>query len=247
MSLAINEYIVFGKFNSKEQGYYLITRDAPTPSEKSVTENLNYMNGVLDFSEVTGERLYSNRTITYTFTKFNVDYSMRKVLENQAKKLLMADYNSRLYDSHDIGYYWLGKCQSVKVTDEADKRELTLQITFDVYPFAYKDSSESNTDDWDSFDLVDGFVQKLDFHIVGNRTLNIFNNGQNRITPTVNCDSPFTITVTVMNGGMEQDITFKFDKNKNHDYLFSLDRGDNILKVNGNGNISFVIKIEEMI
>lgn len=247
MSLEINEYIEFGKFNSKELGFFLIQRDAPTPEEKSVTESLNYMNGILDFSEVTGERLYANRKITYTFEQFDLDYEDRKVLENKSKSLLMADFKQKLYDTHDLGYYWVGKCSGVKVTDSEPDRTLTLQIEFDVYPFAYKDSSEVNSDDWDIFDLENGFMQKLDFDVVGTQTIKVFNNGQNRITPTILCDSPFTVSVTVMNGGMEQAIIFNFDKDKSQDYLFSLERGENVLTVQGNGHISFVIKAEEMI
>lgn len=247
MSVPISEYITFGDFNSQELGLYISNRDAPTPAEKEVNESLNYMNSVLDFSEITGERYYSNRTITYTFVKPGLDYEQRKAAEIRAKQLLMKPYNTKLYDTHDLGYYWMGKCKSVKATDSTPDSELTLVVEFDIYPFAIQSQDLIDSDNWDAFDFENGFIQQLEFDVVGKKQIRLYNTGQNRITPTVVCDDDMKITVTVLNGWLEQPIVFHFNKQKNSDFLFSLAQGMNTFTIEGNGHVEFVIRPEVMI
>ena len=240
MSLAISEYIEFGEFNSKSEGFYVLSRDAPTPAEKLITENLHYMNGILDFSNITGERLYEQREIGYQFLLPNVSYAERKVVENKCKTLLMRPVEQRLYDTHDKGVYWLGKCMSVKVTDDQQRRSLTLNLDFSVYPFAIKDSSDSRfADDWNSFNFDADFAQPFTFTVDGSIAVHLMNIGESRISPMVICDA----TMTVSSG----EHTFNFSPQKSTDYLFTLQKGMNDMTVRGKGNIKFVLKTEVMI
>src|SRR5699024_11943405 len=62
--IEIKEQIEVNKFNSKRLGLYLLNRDAPTPEEKEIIEDLPYSQGVLDFSMIMGERMFDNRTLT---------------------------------------------------------------------------------------------------------------------------------------------------------------------------------------
>lgn len=238
MSLKIVEHIEFGEFDSKNEGFYVLSRDAPTPAEKLVTENLSYMNGILDFSNITGERLYEQREISYQLLVPNVEYSQRKVIENHCKGLLMRPYEQRLYDTHDKGVYWLGKCKSVKVTDDQQRRSLTLNIEFSVYPFAIKDSSYLE-DDWDTFDFDNDFAQPFTFQVVGRKDIHLMNIGETRIIPTVVCSADFKIS----NGKKE----FSFSPKKQSDYLLSLNVGMNDLTLIGTGTVRFVLKAEVMI
>ena len=240
MSLAISEYIEFGEFNSKSEGFYVLSRDAPTPAEKLVTENLNYMNGILDFSNITGERLYEQREIGYQFLLPNVSYAERKGVENKCKTLLMRPTEQRLYDTHDKGVYWLGKCKSVKVTDDQRRRTLTLNLDFSVYPFAIKDSSDSRfADDWDSFNFDTDFAQPFTFMVDGLLAVHLMNMGESRISPMVMCDAAMTVN--------DGERNFNFSPEKSTDYLFTLQRGMNDLSVHGKGTIKFVLKAEVMI
>lgn len=49
MITKIKEYIAFGDFNSRDAGWYLQKREAPTPDEKEIVESIPFMQGVLDF------------------------------------------------------------------------------------------------------------------------------------------------------------------------------------------------------
>ena len=62
MITKIKEYISFGDFNSRDAGWYLQKREAPTPDEKEIVESIPFMQGVLDFSSVLGERVFEPRS-----------------------------------------------------------------------------------------------------------------------------------------------------------------------------------------
>ena len=47
MITKIKEYIAFGDFNSRDAGWYLQKREAPTPNEKEIVESIPFMQGVL--------------------------------------------------------------------------------------------------------------------------------------------------------------------------------------------------------
>lgn len=235
----ITEGFIFGDFNSMDSGYILLERNCPTPNEKEIVENIPYMNGVFDFSELTGERYYENRQITYKLVKPNVAYNDRKRLENTAKYQLMRAFDGQLIDTHDNGYCWVGKCKSVKATDDQGKRNLILEITFDVYPFALKSSAWSDL--WDEFDFDRDIAQKLSYQINGSEQIKLYNSGDNRISPKVIADKPITIIDS------ECDM-FSFSPTKDSDFMFYLKRGKNVLTINGaNANVSFKITTEAML
>lgn len=238
--IEIVEKIQFGQFDSKEEGFYLVEREAPTPSEKTVTENLSYANGILDFSNITGERFYDQRSITYQFTMPNVSYSERKLVENKVKRLIMTPFDQRLYDSHDKGYYWVGKAKSVKVDDDQANNKLVLSIEFDLYPFAIKNNSSiDNYDDWDTFDFDNDFIQPFSYQIDGKRELDLMNVGENILSPTVVTSDNIEV---VKNGR-----SYMFSPDKSKDYLFSLERGNNHVTIKGNATVRFVIQSEVLL
>ncbi|GAP01959.1 hypothetical protein FFRU_180160 [Fructobacillus fructosus] len=235
-----SEYIQFGQFNSSDYGLYLLEREAPTPAEKVVTENLSYANGILDFSSVTGERFFDQRSIAYQFRAYKLPYSERKLLENKVKRLIMSPFDQRLYDSHDKGYYWVGKAKSVKVDDDATYNTLTLNIEFDLYPFAIKNNSSiDNYDDWDTFDFDNDFIQPFSYQIDGKRELDLMNVGENSLSPTVVTSDNIEV---VKNGR-----SYMFSPDKSKDYLFSLERGNNHVTIKGNATVRFVIQSEVLL
>ncbi|CAK1248811.1 hypothetical protein [Fructobacillus cardui] len=235
-----SEYIQFGQFNSSDYGFYLLEREAPTPAEKVITENLSYANGILDFSNITGERFFEQRSITYQFKAYKLPYSERKLLENKVKRLIMSPFNQRLYDTHDRGYYWVGKAKSVKVDDDATYNTLTLNIEFDLYPFAIKNNSSiDNYDDWDSFDFANDFIQPFSYEIDGKRELDLMNVGENSLSPTVVASDAI---VVIKNGQ-----SYQFGPDKAKDYLFSLERGNNHVTIKGKATVRFVIQSEVLL
>ena len=115
MITKIKEYITFGDFNSRDSGWYLQKREAPTPEEKEIVESIPFMQGELDFSSILGERVFKPREITYEFKLPFTEYESRKVAEREIKSRMATKTERKLFDTHDRRYFWIGNINNIKV------------------------------------------------------------------------------------------------------------------------------------
>lgn len=233
-----NERIVFGSFNSAEKGWWLVDRSAPTPSEKEITETIPYSQGVLDFSSITGDRYFDNREITYQFKNIGNKYDDRKIIENEIKRMLMPLGTQALFDSHEPGLHWLGKCKSVTVTDDANYQSLTATVVFSCYPFAIGNSAEGS-DIWDDVFFPNWVFQDTSFTVNGTQSINLINIGSH--TAEVKIVVTGSISVTGDFGSM----TLTTGKYTDTELVLSV--GENMLTLSGTGTINFEFYKEVMI
>lgn len=184
------EGIQFGNFDSSSLGWFLVSRDAPSPSENEIVESIPYRQGKVDFSVYNGDRYFTNRTITYEFMYFGeesvagADYYDRKAVEQDVKRMLVPQVTTELYDSHDVGYHWIGKVKSVKVSDDAKFGTLKATIEFDCYPFAIRDNDEFS-DIWDDVYFPHWVFMKKQYTINGETKITITNIGSHSGEVTV--------------------------------------------------------------
>lgn len=178
------EKIRTANFDSEVFKLRLIERDAPTPSEKQITENIPFVQGQQDYSMILGERVFNNRELEYEFTAFNVDYPERKVLEQKIKQTTMMSGYTELYDSHDEGFYWLAKCKDVSVDDDAEYNKLTVNITFDAYPFMFAED-DFLEDNWDSLQFAHHAINFNQYSVDGETTIKLYNWGDRKLFPIV--------------------------------------------------------------
>ncbi|MDT2830017.1 hypothetical protein P7H62_14200 [Vagococcus carniphilus] len=233
----IKEGIIFDRFDSKRHGLYLFERDAPTPSEKEITEDIPFMQGVHDFSMILGERVFENRDITYVFKKYNIHYENRKTLENKIKDELMSVGQNKIIDTHDPVYYWFGKAKSVKVDDDHEKNKLVVTIVFDCYPFLLKNNAYFD-DVWDTFNFDYDVANWSRYKINGKRTITLINTGSTAVSPTVIASSPMTI---IIDGD-----TYSIPAGTSSNVFIKISRGINKIAVSGNGEISVLFRMELM-
>lgn len=237
----IVEYMAKGNFNSKEHGLYIIDHDAPSAEEVEIIEQIPFMQGQYDFSMLTGERIFSNRTVTATFWKPNTPYEERKAIEAKVKEELMISGIDYIEDSWlRSGLRWYGKCKSVKPSDDASNNSLTLTVEFDVYPFALRENvSYSDIFDEDFFtdDSVDNWTG---YYVHGKREILLINIGANASSPTIRATSAMQLITN-------DKTVIKIPKGESQDYFFKLQKGLNRLKVTGEGHISFYISSEVMV
>ena len=178
------EGIQINDFNSVDEGLLLVERDAPLPEEKAVIEDIPYMQGFLDFSMLLGERVFNNRILSFEFISGKLDYRRRKQLENRVKRLIGLNNEARLYDTHNPGFYWLGKCISIEATDNAQFNKINFYIEFEVYPFMIRNKNHFD-DVWDDFNFevdVAGYTQ---FEVDGTRTITLYNAGDTTVRPNI--------------------------------------------------------------
>lgn len=234
MTQTIVEGITFGDLISKNEGMHLIERSAPSPSEKEIIESVAFMQGVHDFSMMMGERVFENRSISYTFHLIEKESSYRKFDQRQIENSLMKKGLTKLTDTYSPGYYYMGKCVSVETEDDHVYGRLIVTIEFDCYPFKVKEANEGSLF-WDDYDVSD-YYQETSFVINGTKTIQFMNVGTVGVTPKIVVSSNFTI----VKGGQSLTVNSGTSENK----LFRLEVGINTLVVTGNGTIEFSFQKE---
>lgn len=234
----ITEGFIFGDYDSRENNMFLISRDAPTPSEKEITESVPYMQGVYDFSMLNFDRYFDNREVTYQVMLFENEYENRKRPEQDIKRNLMKLDIQSLYDTHDQGYHWLGKCKSVAVEDDVEKGTLSCTIVFDCYPFAIYNSAEGS-DIWDDVYFPHWVFQNTKYTVSGAQSISLFNIGSR----SVECEMIVDGDITVIGDFGSVELT----SGDYQDTQIVLVMGENHLTLSGNGTIEFKFYREEMI
>lgn len=233
-----DEGFQFGDFNSMIAGYWLLDRNAPAPSEQTITETVPYMQGELDFSMLGEERFFGMREITYKLLLINRNYRSRSGYEEELKRQLMPLGYGQLRDTHDSAYYWNAKCKSVEVEDDAETNCLTATVTFKAYPFAYTNHDEG-ADYWDDVVFAHWVWQPTRFEVNGDQDVTIKNIGSRPVICT------FEVTGTVKVATSSQTIDLTADNFKGQELLMEM--GDNHFHLSGSGSIHFVFRREELI
>lgn len=228
--MKIKEYIEFGTFNSKAWNLYLVDRNAPTPDEKEIIEDIPFMQGVLDFSSILGARIYETREIEYDFKLVNSTYDKRKDVERSIKQQLMHYSKERLYDTHDNSWFWLGKCKSVSVKQEPGKRSFIVTIIFTVYPFMFTIANYFD-DVWDSFDFENGIAGYTRYVVKGYKEIILINTGSLTINPEITVSDAMTLKI-------DREV-YRYGTGSNTGLSFRLVPGVNKISIEGNGVIRF--------
>lgn len=236
MITPIKEFISFGNFDTKSRGWYLESRDAPSPQEKEVIENLLFSQGILDFSMMGNERFFDNRIITYDFKLPNKGYNDRKSAEREIKNQLMRIGASKLIDTHDKHFHWFGKFKSVKVKDDPIKKSLIATLEFDCYPFLIADSNYFD-DIWDDFSFEYGVSNWTRWKLEGETKVPVFNPGDSTIIPEIITTSNLKIEKS---GEM-----FSFSPGVSENVLLKIaPREQTILTITGSGYVSIRFAME---
>lgn len=229
----IREGFRFNGSHTSDYGLRLIVREGNPPTEKEIIEDIPFMQGQLDFSNILGQRVFNNRILTYTFELIDYDYESRKIDETILSNWLLSVGRQKLFDDYDRGYYYMAKCASVESID--NYHGTSYKITFDAYPFKIAEIPEGN-DIWDIFNFELDVSQNVKFDIKDTQTIVIYNNGTNIISPTIKSSSPMKI----VQGG----ITYILNAGETKSHELVLKLGENKMTVHGNGTIEFLFHKE---
>ena len=230
MVVEIKEMIEFAGFNTKVNNLYLVSRDAPTPEEKEIIEDIPFMQGVLDFSMILGDRIFENREIKYEFLLIDSSYRDRAAFETMLKQKLMPYGQQKLYDSHDNSFYWLGKCKEITVEHDNRFDLMKATIVFDCYPFMFTIWNYFD-DIWDSFDFNNGIAGFTKYKVNGSKDIVLINASSTTIGPEVEVTSDMKVIIDGQN--------YLYKKGSSTNLSMGLRPGINKIKVEGNGTIHF--------
>lgn len=228
--LEIKEGFRFDGIHTKEYGMSLKSRTAPSPEEKSIIEEVPFMQGVYDFSMILGERAFKNRPLTYRFETYERNYTYRKIDEIVLKNWLIKTGFQPLYDDHNKGFYYLAKCTNVNVEDDHVGGRLIIEITFDAYPFMIGKLNEGH-DLWDEINFELDVLQPMKYIVTGSLSINLLNTGSRGVSPTIIVSSPMSIN--------KSGTTYSVRQGESKSETFRLEIGENPMTIQGNGTITF--------
>ncbi|GAK31001.1 hypothetical protein WOSG25_061310 [Weissella oryzae SG25] len=237
-SQSITEGIIFGSFDSGKQGWWLVDRQAPSPSEKTITESVPYTQGIFDLSMLGNDRFFNNRDVTFQLKSVGHQYEERKYIENNLKGQLMPLGIQSIFDTHEKGFHWIGKCKSVTVSDSAKNLDLTATVVFDCFPFAIGNEPEGN-DVWDDVYFPKWICQTVEYSVAGRKDIALFNIGDTSVEVKI------IVTGEVSISGAFGELSLRSGVYTDTDLI--LECGENEFNVSGNGKIEFVFYKEVMV
>jgi phage-related protein len=228
--IKIEEGFSFDGRHTKEYGMSLKEREAPSPEEKEIREDVPFMHGDHDFSMFLGERIFRNRPLRYTFEVYTRNREHRKVDETVLKNWLMRVGRKNLYDDYDKGYYYKAKCTNVDIQEEVNPGRLIVTLTFDAYPFKKSELPEGH-DIWDKFNFELDVSQPVEFTINNEETVTVINPGSTSAAPNIIANNNFSIE--------KGNTTYSISSGETESEEFRLMPGDNRMTIKGNGTIKF--------
>lgn len=214
--------------HTKDYNMWLVSRHAPTPPEKEIIDSVPFMQGQYDFSDVMGERIYNNRTLSYVFEMKNRYYTSRKNVQTSLENWLMKSGIKPLYDDHAKGYYYMAKCTYINTEDAPGGLRIT--VDFDGYPFKISTLEEGH-DIWDEFNFELDVSILNEYEVNGTKEVDFYNVGSNSKAPKITASSPMTI--------VKDGVTYNLPAGESKNESFRLNIGDNPMVITGDGTIKF--------
>ena len=209
-------------FNDEKSAYdewniVLTKADIPLPEPKVSLVEIKGADGVLDLSEVlTGDILYSNRTITLTFEMMD-DTDYYDLISNISNYLHGRIVTISLTNDED--YYYVGRASINQW--QCIKRQGIIVITVDAEPYKYSVTETTM--------IVN----------VANQTKTItLQNNRKRVCPMLNVTGTITLTINGVN--------YKLAEGKQQLSNFRLVEGNNVVKVSGNGTLTITYRQGEL-
>ncbi|WP_226545025.1 phage tail protein [Bacillus thuringiensis] len=223
-----------GKHSYKDMGYTMpAEREIGLPAKEKIIVQVPFSNVEYDFSELYGSQTYTSRSLKYSFNVLKRGNYTPQTMQIEKIKLINWLMNTRgrkkLYDDTIPGYYFLAELESA--ADIQDDWETgTLTATFRAYPFMIAELHEGN-DIWDDFNFELDVAQITKFTVKGKANVDLLNVGTPDIVPEIQSSTPMKIT--------KEGVTYAIPSGISKDRNFVLKPGENNLKINGRGTISF--------
>lgn len=114
-------------------GAILASRNVAEAAQKRViADNIPFMDGVYDFSDVLGRTYYGSRTAEYTFYLLGKDLSEKR---SSFSTWLNSCVKCEIYDDLYPGVHLFGTCTGVETEQGAGRRRYKITATFTCQPY----------------------------------------------------------------------------------------------------------------
>jgi predicted phage tail component-like protein len=224
------------KFNNKHNHDLEVVmqkRTIQAPTKKKIKESVPFMNGNYDFSTVAtnGEINYDEREIEVVLgLPAKTKMGLQTMYSNVVEWLMNVGKSQLIFDDMSDSYY-MAEVEKISNFDEVMSFGM-ITATFVAEPFK-KSIEFVGNEPWDTFNFETDIIQDVQFHVVNNLTVSIYNPGL-PVVPVVNVDA-------VMNASLDG-YTANFKPGDNTDYKFKLKSGVNSIFIGSSGNIKFIFR-----
>ena len=205
-----NEVWFGGKSSVSDFGLTRVETTIDGPKAKTISVDVDGMDGVLDFTEYFGEVLYENRTMSLSFETAELERGYAALYADICNALDGRRMNITL--SEDADYYWAGR---VAVGEfKVEKGIGQLDIDVDCEPYRYRKN-----------------ITTVNTVVSGSKQLAL-SNLRKRVRPTVDATGAVTITMAGKSFSVPKGTGWTDPK-------FLLSAGQNALNITGNGTVTF--------
>ena len=217
-----------------EFGLIIKSKKISLPSKNKIELTVPFVNGTYDFSFLSGDQTYSDRTLEYVFSLTTDNPNAIEIYGNQVIHWLLDGGRAKLEDDEILNYYFMAECISANYS-VISRNIWEITARFKAYPFRISEYYEGH-DIWDIFNFEEDYAQQTAFTITNPTEITLYNPSAISITPTVICTGDMAIQMN--------DTTYKFVAGTTKDYRFKLAKGENHMVITGQGDIEFKFRKE---
>ena len=205
---------VNGLHSFRDFGLTISSKTVGLPKKKLLRETIPFANGSYDFSMISGEIIFEDRTAKYTFDIIDNDVVSMQVLRSKVATWLLMVHEANIYDDDYPGWHVIGSYSNDSWSEDNESGELT--VTFKCYSFLVADEMKE-------YSMATGTHQ-------------ILNDGSRNAVPTI--DAPFGATITI------GDRTITFTAGTYNDSSVFLTSGTNTWGVQSSGVVTVKFREE---
>ena len=125
-------------FNPEEYGIFLVSFDAPAPTPKTYTVQIDGADGELDLSEWAGEVKYNTRKVDVAFRDMN------GILPSPLSQFITGR-KLKIYHSDEPDWYYYGRCVSVMESRRQRVDNQTFTFSCEPYKLAVHETIKTMT------------------------------------------------------------------------------------------------------
>lgn len=144
-------------------------------SKKEILANVPHMNGVHDFSAMSGEVKYSNATLQYYFDIAELTTEEMEAKKNEVEDWFYNVVNERIDDDYSPDYYYIGSASKMEWNEDFGQGEAVLN--FSVYPYKYKKEKTTSAYAYGTHTLKNTSSHSVKCSIIASRAMQFYING----------------------------------------------------------------------
>ena len=224
-------FVWLGENSELDHGLMLINREADTPEEKEILEDLPYDQGVSDQSSPFGVTNFKMRKYAYTMVYVYNNMADAERKRREVVNWLKRSGRNTLLDSTERDFRITGKFTKVDYDIKAKHGVIEFYLEFTAMPLMVGVKEEGHK--WfDDLILAHDVIQRVNFTVNGVKNIKLKNKSVNMIIPNFVVTGNITIKTDSLILHVNQDVV--------RSDLFALLPGMNYIELSGNGTIKFV-------